>query len=125
MGKLFFRSLKMESAAYVEEAQRWAKALVHAESRFPGDYGPAMGRVASRIRVSFKLLWRLHYEPPKSLTVEKYSRLGEVYGVQERKFRRRPEAKTALGRALVGVADALDRGADALAGQDVGAVSDD
>ena len=125
MGKLFIRSKDMESAAYVEEAQGWAKALVRAESRFPGDYGPAMARVASRIRVSFKILYRLHYEPPKSLTVEKYSRLGEVYGVQERKFRRRPEAKTALGRALVGVADALDRRADTLAGEDDGAVSDD
>lgn len=125
MGKLFIRSVKMESAAYVEEASKWAKSLVHAESRFPGDYGPAMARVASRIRVSFKLLYRLHYEPPKSLSVEKYSRLGEVYGEQERKSRRRPEAKTALGRALVGVADALDRGADALGGEEAGALSDD
>ena len=115
----------MESAAYVEEAQRWAKAIVHAESRFPGDYGPAMRRVASRIRVSFKFLYRLHYEPLKTLSVEKYSRLGEVYGVQERNYRRRPEAKTALGRALVGVADAMDRGADALDRGAAAATGDD
>lgn len=118
MGKLFFRSKDMESASYVEEAQRWAKAIVHAESRFPGDYGPAMRRVASRIGVSFKLLWRLHYEPPKSLSVEKYSRLGEVYGEQRKYRQSRPEAKTALGRALVGFADRL-------AGEEDGAVSDD
>lgn len=118
MGKLFFRSKDMKSAAYVEEAREWAKSLVHEESRFPGDYGPAMRRIASRIGVSFKLLYRLHYEPPKSLSVEKYSRLGEVYG-EQRKYRQgRPEAKTALGRALVGLADRLS-------GEDVGVVSDD
>ena len=50
--------------------------------------------------------------------------LGEGYGAQERKFRRRPEAKTALGRALVGAADALDRGADALGREDDGAVEE-
>lgn len=125
MGKLLIRSKDMRSAVYVEEAREWAKSLVHEESRFPGDHGPAMWRVASRVGVSFKFLYRLHYEPPKSLTVEKYSRLGEVYGVQERRFRRRPEAKTALGRALVGVADALDRGADRLDSQEAGDLSND
>lgn len=99
----------MNSAAYVEEAGKWAKALVHAESRFPGDYGPAMRRVASRIGISFKLLWRLHYEPPKSLGVEKYSAIWESYCDQQQRRRTegRPEAKTALGRYLVGAADRL------------------
>ena len=44
---------------------------------------------------------------------------------KRRNYRRRPEAKTALGRALVGVADALDRGADALDRGAAAATGDD
>ena len=120
MGKLFFRSKDMKSAAYVEEEKRGSgrnrsftrKAGSPAITALPCGASP----LASAFRSSF--LYRLHYEPPKSLSVEKYSRLGEVYG-EQRKYRQgRPEAKTALGRALVGLADRLS-------GEDVGVVSDD
>lgn len=120
MCKFGLRRVKMSSSAFVEEAGRWARDLVRAESRFPGDYGPAMRRVASRVGVPFSFLWNLHYRPPKSLDVEKYSALGEFYGEQQRRRYRpgRPEAKTPLGRALVGFADRL-------VGEDDGVVSDE
>src|SRR5277367_4373012 len=110
MGKLRLRRVKMSSSAYVEEAEKWARSLVRNESRFPGDYGPAMRRLAARVGVSFTLLWRLHYKLPKSIDVENYLAIGEFFSEREqrRKYgeeRREVTARTRLGRYLLGAAD--------------------
>lgn len=122
MSKFGLRRVKMSSSAFVDEAGRWARELVRAESRFPGDYGPAMRRVASRVGVPFSFLWNLHYRRPKTLDVAKYSALGECFSEHQRRRyreeRRAITATTRLGRYLLGAADRLS-------GEDLGAVSDD
>lgn len=123
MGKLRLKRFNMSSSAYVEEAQKWAKSIVRDESRFPGDYGSAMRRLASKIGVSFTLLWRLHYKLPKSIDVENYLALAEFFSEREqaRKYgeeRHEANAKTALGRYLL-------RSADRISGEEDGAVNDD
>jgi hypothetical protein len=104
----------MSSAlAFVEEAGRWARALVWDECRRPGDYADAMRRVSRRTRVPFGLLWNLHYRQPKTIGVEKYAALGAAYcDYQRRKYQEEREAaapSTALGAALLRAADYLAR----------------
>lgn len=129
MGKVPFNKEKADmcTPAYVDEAEGWARALVRAESRFPGDYGPAMRRLATKAHVSFTLLWRLHYKKPKTIDVGSYVTLGEFYGRyfhsdskadRFREQRREVTAKTAFGRYLLGVADSL-------VGEGTEALSDD
>lgn len=105
------------SSSFVEEAEQWARDLVRDECRFPGDYRPAMKRVAARSRVPYGLIWNLHYRLPKTLDVEKYAALGAFYAdEQKRKFmseRSKVRATTALGALLL-------RAADRLAGEEDG-----
>lgn len=111
MGKIHLRSLRVSDAAsFVEEAAHWARTLVHAESRRPGDYGNAMRRVARKARVPFSALWALHYRLPKSVGVEIYVALGDAVNEQRNRYReerQHVEARTALGRALLRAADGL------------------
>ena len=103
------------SSAFVTEAQGWAKALVKAEARSPGDYGAAMRRVASMAKLPFTVLFNLHYRPPKTLAVDHYVKLGTLYVEYERKYRSErsaTEANTWFGRILLGAADRLARSED-------------
>lgn len=115
----------MSDAAFVEEARGWAKALVRAECRFPGDYAAAMARLARRIGVPSGLLTDLHYRPPKRVSVSQYVTLAGAYVDAQRRYRVERDAaapKTALGRALLGVADRLDQASARLAGEGDGAL---
>ena len=101
----------MNAGTFVHEAQVWARALCRAESRFPGDYGPAMRRLARKTGISFGLIWNLHYRVPKSIAAHDYVNLGAYYLEQERRYRAMRgsiEAGTPLGRALLTMADRLD-----------------
>lgn len=117
MCKVYLRGLIMRAEAFVEEASVWAKALVRQECRFPGDYLPAMRRVARRLGLPFSILWALHYRKPKSLAVERYAALARAYAdEQARKYREERAAitaTTALGKALL-------RALDSLAGEESG-----
>lgn len=103
----------MSASAYVEEAKEWAHALTRAESRFPGDYGPAMGRVANKTGVPSGVLWRLRYRLPKAIDVDHYAALGAAYADEQRKLYRQERAevrpRTALGKILVRAADYIAR----------------
>ena len=113
----------------MEEASDWAHALTRAECRFPGDYGPAMARVARDIGVPGRLLWRLRYRAPKTIDVHHYAALGAAYADERyRAARAATTAKTTMGALLLGVADRLvgedfpavgEAGSDEVAG-DVG-----
>lgn len=115
MSQTFLSRGQTSVSAFVEEAEQWARHLVRRECRFPGDYLPAMRRVASRAKVSFGLLWSLHYAPPKSLSVEKYAALWKLFADghdQRRKYEVEREAtqpRTWLGEALMRQADRLGR----------------
>ncbi len=99
-----------DAASFVDEAQTWAKALVRAECRFPGDYAGAMRRVARRFQVSHGLLWSLHYRSPKSVAVDQYAKLAGAYANAEHAYRverNAVEPKTWLGEVLLRAADRL------------------
>lgn len=108
----------MSAAAYVEEAKEWAHKATLSHVRFPGDYGPAMGRVAREARIPVGVLWRLRYRSPKSIATEHYAALGAYFADQQSRYRaERPTvaAKTALGAVLL-------RAADFVAGEKIGTV---
>ena len=50
-----------------DECADWAAYLTRAESRGPGDYVAAMGRVARKAKVTRSLIWALHYRKPKDV----------------------------------------------------------
>ena len=111
----------MSAAAYVEEARGWAKAVTRAESRFPGDYGPAMDRVARKSGVPSGVIWRLHYRKPKSIATDHYAALGAYFANHEASYRTERSLRldgSALGALLL-------RAADRLAGQEVGGLTYD
>jgi hypothetical protein len=116
MDKMYLRSWVMRAEAFVEEASAWAKELVNSESRYPGDYLPAMKRVSSKLGLPFTVLWALHYRKPKSLGVEKYAAIAKAYAdAQARMYRQERngiQATTPFGQALLRVADLLAREAD-------------
>lgn len=119
MRKFGLRSEQVSSSsAYVDDASDIARALTWAEAKSPGDYGNAMQRVARAAKVPAGLLWRLHYRKPKVIDTADFVNLGKAYDQRGlfRQERGRIAPRTALGRFLVGAADALDRAADALDG---------
>ena len=126
MREKFVRSSEMDAASHVEEATDWAKIACRRESRCPGDYGDAMRRVASKTRVPFSVLKRLHYDPPKDISARYFEALAFYVSEQNKRYREQPkvEAKTKFGRFLLGMADAFDRGADTLGREENGDLSD-
>lgn len=55
----------MSPAATVEQSQDWARKIVNADVRGPGDLENAMRRVESRFGIPFAALWALRYRPPR------------------------------------------------------------
>lgn len=117
MGKKYLQGTTMSTgSAYVDDAAEFARALVWADARGPGDYENAMNRVARRAGVSRGLLWRLRYRRPQSVAAADFEALGRAYndcGLQQQE-RTRVEPKTAMGRWLIGAAAALDSAAATL-----------
>jgi len=88
MCKKFLRENQMSSAALVEEAAHWAKAIVDREARCPGDLRNAMSRVARRNGLSVNLLWSLRYRKPKDILASAYFSLRSAYEAEcERQLR--------------------------------------
>lgn len=82
------RAKTMSDAAYVAEATLWAKAMVKQESRGYGDTLPAMQRLGDRHKLNWRLLWNLHYRPPKGVFAGAYFTLKAVYELEcERQLR--------------------------------------
>ena len=106
---------------FANEASQWARFLVVDESSRPGDYKNAMRRVARHARVSFGLLWSLHYRTPKTISTGQYVALGRyLLDVHRRKYREERAATlatTEFGRMLL-------RAADSLSGQEAGDLDD-
>lgn len=103
----------MKTAAMcVLEAATWASALVTI-ARARGEDDP-FAAVARQGRVSRNAVWSLVYRKPKRVAAETYLALGGLYeNACERQAERyaaereATQAKTRIGRALVGWADRL------------------
>lgn len=105
---------RQRESAFVAEAAVWAKALVHAEARFPGDYQPAMRRVARRLAVPLNAIAALHYRKPKTISVDRYVAIFRAYADEQAKKYRKERSRV----ALTPLGEALARAADSLAGED-------
>jgi len=64
---------------YIMQARMWAREMIQAECRGPGDKDNAMRRLAHRHRLPYGLLWRLTYKPPKGIFWDVYERLRSAY----------------------------------------------
>lgn len=103
---------QMSSAAFVEEAKGYARHLVQAESRGPGDTDNAMRRIETKYGVPYWTLWALRYRVPKDITIGVFHAVKNAYlaecGRQERRYaheRQMIEAKNAAAAALVRASD--------------------
>jgi hypothetical protein len=124
MSKQLLRKRKMTAAVYIDDARDKARQLILWETRFPGDAGPAMKRVADRLHVPVAKLFALKYRAPKDIGVSVYAAIIEAHeaAVQAQADRFAAERaatapRTALGRFLV-------RTAASLAGEGCSALND-
>jgi hypothetical protein len=110
VGEKILRECKMSDAAYVDQAANWAKRLTLGEARGPGDMENAWQRLEARYGVPWRVFWALRYRKPSSVTAYIYQQLRNAYEAErEAQLRRiehekKIEAKTGLGKALVGAA---------------------
>ena len=71
---------KMSDAAFVDDAQMWARALVAREYRGPGDtIDAAMFRAQQKHGIDRATFWSFRYRPPKDVLVSVYMRLKAAY----------------------------------------------
>ena len=108
------RDRQMSASAFVIQARDWARDVVNADVRGPGDLENAMRRVEQRYGIPFAALWGLRYRPQKDVGVSIYTKLqaahADVCERQMRKFKDeldRTKAKSWLGKALVSAAVAV------------------
>jgi len=111
--------MSMSEATLVEQARSWTEGLCKDEERGHADFIGAMERVARRLRLPFGFLKELVYRPPKRISAGRFLTLAAAHDERLRKqSTERTDAafnpSTAFGRALLGVADALDRKANTL-----------
>lgn len=100
----------MSDAVYVDQAAEWAKRLTHKEARGPGDMENAWQRLESRYGVPWRVFWALRYRKPSSVSAYIFNQLRAAYEAERDSQLRRIqhekeiEAKTRIGKALVGAA---------------------
>lgn len=115
------RVQKMSASFHVEDAAEKASWLVCRESRGPGDLPNAMRRISSRYGVPYRVLWALRYRRPADMLVSVYCRLCEAYEAECERQRKLldhelsiSQARTRLGKALVGAGASLAREKDGM-----------
>ncbi len=70
----------MSDTAIVEQASKWADALVQREHRGPGDTVEAsMYRAEQKHGIPYQTFWSLRYRKPKDMFVSVYMRLKAAY----------------------------------------------
>jgi len=95
----------MSSDALVEQANAWAKMLIHGESRGPGDLDNAMRRVGRKYGIPYSALWRLRYRKPKDIWASVYVKLQAAYLAACERQKRKLAHETAISKALLGPDD--------------------
>jgi hypothetical protein len=104
----------------VAEAQAWANDLVLREARGPGDFEPAMRRIAGKIGVGYAKLWALRYRPPKDVGVNFYRRLQAAWAAERERQLRLLIDDIARTKSAAGANPAAVRAAEALVGEALG-----
>jgi len=84
----------------VDKARSWADFLVLREARGPGDFMPAMSRVARRIGVRESFLKTLRYKSPKDVPASIYESLRAAYEAECLRQEQKLEHELRIARAL-------------------------
>jgi hypothetical protein len=124
VGKKLLREKKMDDAALIEDARKWASQLVQRESRGSGDTENAMRRVSQRYGIDFGALWGLRYRPPRRIFADTYLRLRAAYEAECERQMRLLRHELEITKAKAGAHSPAVRAASALVGQD-GGLGDD
>jgi len=106
----------MNPAALIEDARHWANALIHRESRGPGDTSNAIKRTARRHGLQFSELWALRYRPPKRIFADVYFRLRAAYEAECQRQLRLLEHELERTKAVAGPDNRAVVAAEALLG---------
>lgn len=107
----------MSAVAFVEQSRAWARDLVNADVRGPGDLDNAMRRVEARWGIPFAALWSPRYRPPKDVGASVYARLYEAHAAMCAAQKRKYEDELERTKATAGLAAAFARAAVAVAGE--------
>lgn len=99
---------KREMSEAVQEAQKWANALVLRESRGPGDLPNAMDRIERRYGVARGLIWALRYRPPKDILMGAYLSVRNAYLADCERQKRLLEHEIAITKATLGTDAEVD-----------------
>lgn len=111
------RSREMSAAAFVDQARDWAREIVNADVRGPGDLENAMRRVESRFGISFAALWALRYRPPKDVAASIYLKLQQAHAAVCESQMRKYQHELEKTRQTTGHSAALVRASVAVAGE--------
>ena len=111
---------RMSSAAFVEDASRWARALVSSESRGPGDLDNAMRRVERRHGIPYRTLWGLRYRQPKDMLTSVYFALQAAYDAERARQLRALQHEIEIEKAAGRASSNSVRAAQALLDSDMG-----
>lgn len=114
MSKKYMWSSKMSATEtfLVEKARGWIDILCREEANGPGEYGEAMRRIATKLRLPFGFLTEMMYRPPKRISAGRFLALAAAHDeyLQRQKYREERatfEPNTALGRIVARTADYL------------------
>lgn len=114
MSRKILRGSKMSTreALLVDQARVWLDFLCQEEANGPGEYGEAMRRLATKLRLPFGFLSEMTYRPPKRISAGRFLILAAAHDeyLQRRKYREERAAfhpHTAVGRIVARAADYL------------------
>jgi hypothetical protein len=109
--------MSTREALLVDQARVWLDFLCQEEANGPGEYGEAMRRLATKLRLPFGFLSEMTYRPPKRISAGRFLILAAAHDeyLQRRKYREERAAfqpNTAVGRIVARAADYLSREED-------------
>jgi hypothetical protein len=104
----------VSDAAYVDQAERWARFLTQVETRGPGDIENAWSRLERKYGVPSRTFWSLRYRKPKQMLVSIYMGLRAAYEAECQRQFRRYQHEIAIAHQIGAVADPLAAEAAAL-----------
>ena len=106
MRKSSSRDEAMTDAAFVDQAEGWAKRLTQSEARGPGDMEPAWRRLEARYGVPWRTFWALRYRKPRDITASIYHRLAAAYSAECERQMRRLQHDIEITRQITGPSNA-------------------
>lgn len=106
------KDLQVSDAIYIDNAQRWSKALTRLKARGPGDTENAMRQIEREYGIDYGFLWSLRYRRDrlKIISISVYEKIAAAYRAEcERQMRKLAHEISITPAAHVAKAEALVR----------------